>query len=239
MVAALEVAVMPREATDDAKCRDGDPDAFWPPKGGSVDPAVRICASCPVRQQCADWALDHDERFGVWGGLSEQERTRVRRGRADPDRLWAETALRLAEEDAHREHERRQREARRPDVPPPPPPASDGWVGKVAMNVACGLLDLAPDRLLTRERDPDAAWGRQIVCWLLGEAGWTSGRVAGVVERDPSTVRVSQQRVEKRARTSHAAWWDVWSAAGQVDRRCNTRLAGAVEAIVGRAEVAS
>ncbi|MES8969273.1 WhiB family transcriptional regulator, partial [Cutibacterium acnes] len=39
----------------------------------------RICESCEVRQECLEYALANDERFGIWGGLSEMERRRLRK----------------------------------------------------------------------------------------------------------------------------------------------------------------
>jgi WhiB family redox-sensing transcriptional regulator len=59
--------------------RSPDPDAFYPEKGGSTRAAKRVCAGCPVKAPCLQYALDRDERFGVWGGLSERERRRLRR----------------------------------------------------------------------------------------------------------------------------------------------------------------
>lgn len=41
--------------------------------------AKKLCASCPVVEQCLDWALENNERFGIWGGLTERERRRMRR----------------------------------------------------------------------------------------------------------------------------------------------------------------
>lgn len=63
----------------EAKCLDADPEAFFPEKGGSTREAKRICATCPVRNECLDHALANDERFGIWGGLSERERRRAKR----------------------------------------------------------------------------------------------------------------------------------------------------------------
>jgi WhiB family transcriptional regulator, redox-sensing transcriptional regulator len=63
----------------EARCLDADPEAFFPEKGGSTREAKRICAACPVREDCLDHALSNDERFGIWGGLSERERRRVKR----------------------------------------------------------------------------------------------------------------------------------------------------------------
>jgi WhiB family transcriptional regulator, redox-sensing transcriptional regulator len=63
----------------DALCAQTDPEAFFPEKGGSTRDAKRICDSCEVRQQCLDYALENDERFGIWGGLSERERRKLRK----------------------------------------------------------------------------------------------------------------------------------------------------------------
>jgi WhiB family redox-sensing transcriptional regulator len=62
-----------------ALCAQTDPEAFFPEKGGSTREAKRICTSCEVRAECLEYALAHDERFGIWGGLSERERRRLKR----------------------------------------------------------------------------------------------------------------------------------------------------------------
>lgn len=64
---------------DQALCAQTDPEAFFPEKGGSTRDAKRICQSCAVRAQCLEYALENDERFGIWGGLSERERRKLRR----------------------------------------------------------------------------------------------------------------------------------------------------------------
>ena len=63
----------------DALCAQTDPEAFFPEKGGSTRDAKRVCESCPVREECLKYAMDNDERFGIWGGLSERERRRLRK----------------------------------------------------------------------------------------------------------------------------------------------------------------
>ena len=65
---------------ENALCAQTDPEAFFPEKGGSTREAKRICLGCEVRDACLDYALAHDERFGIWGGLSERERRRLKRG---------------------------------------------------------------------------------------------------------------------------------------------------------------
>jgi len=64
---------------DRALCAETDPEAFFPEKGGSTREAKRICSGCEVRAECLEYALAHDERFGIWGGLSERERRRLKR----------------------------------------------------------------------------------------------------------------------------------------------------------------
>src|SRR5712691_10776513 len=62
-----------------ALCAQTDPEAFFPEKGGSTREAKRICTTCEVRAECLEYALEHDERFGIWGGMSERERRRMKR----------------------------------------------------------------------------------------------------------------------------------------------------------------
>ncbi len=64
---------------------------LWLPEGHMIEQLSqepkRICRECPVKQTCLDWALTHEEEYGVWGGLSEKERRAIlygtgsRRGR--------------------------------------------------------------------------------------------------------------------------------------------------------------
>ena len=62
-----------------ALCAQTDPEAFFPEKGGSTREAKRICQGCEVRAECLEYALAHDERFGIWGGLSERERRKLKK----------------------------------------------------------------------------------------------------------------------------------------------------------------
>ncbi|HEX2075869.1 MAG TPA: WhiB family transcriptional regulator [Geodermatophilus sp.] len=68
----------------EALCAETDPEAFFPEKGGSTREAKRVCAGCAVRAECLEYALANDERFGIWGGLSERERRRLRLQRRAP-----------------------------------------------------------------------------------------------------------------------------------------------------------
>ncbi|GHJ41825.1 WhiB family transcriptional regulator [Streptomyces sp. TS71-3] len=62
-----------------ALCAQVGTDFFFPEPGSSVREAKRICELCQMREACLEYALTHDERFGVWGGLSEKERLDLRR----------------------------------------------------------------------------------------------------------------------------------------------------------------
>lgn len=63
---------------DDGLCAQSDPDAFYPEKGAHNTDAKRVCKGCPVVEQCLEYALANDERFGIWGGLSERERRKLK-----------------------------------------------------------------------------------------------------------------------------------------------------------------
>lgn len=60
-----------------AACQFTDPDLFHPEKGGTTIPAKTVCAGCPSREACLIFAYEHNERYGVYGGLSERERRRL------------------------------------------------------------------------------------------------------------------------------------------------------------------
>ena len=62
-----------------ALCAQTDPEAFFPEKGGSTREAKKVCTGCDVRSECLEYALANDERFGIWGGLSERERRKLKR----------------------------------------------------------------------------------------------------------------------------------------------------------------
>ncbi len=62
-----------------ALCAQTDPEAFFPEKGGSTREAKKVCTGCEVKAECLEYALANDERFGIWGGLSERERRKLKR----------------------------------------------------------------------------------------------------------------------------------------------------------------
>jgi WhiB family transcriptional regulator, redox-sensing transcriptional regulator len=68
----------------DAACRDADPELFFPdgdtgPARAHVKTAKLICRGCPVSATCLSWALASGQEAGIWGGLTEDERHRLRR----------------------------------------------------------------------------------------------------------------------------------------------------------------
>jgi len=63
------------------KCREESPSLFFPSDGVGVELARRICAECPVRTPCLEYALRNGIDHGVWGGTSERERRRIARRR--------------------------------------------------------------------------------------------------------------------------------------------------------------
>lgn len=79
-----------------ALCAQTDPEAFFPEKGGSTREAKRICTRCEVKAECLEFALEHDERFGIWGGLSERERRKAKREAREAARIAAAAETRTA-----------------------------------------------------------------------------------------------------------------------------------------------
>lgn len=66
-----------------ANCLGVDPNLFFTARGENAEmvQAKAVCAGCAVRIECLEFALGHREKYGVWGGLSERERRRLRRER--------------------------------------------------------------------------------------------------------------------------------------------------------------
>lgn len=58
-----------------------DPATFFPSDGLGVQAAQRVCAECPVKTPCLEYALANHVDHGVWGGASERERRRILRQR--------------------------------------------------------------------------------------------------------------------------------------------------------------
>jgi WhiB family redox-sensing transcriptional regulator len=64
-----------------ANCMGVDPELFFPERGASTREAKEVCRGCVVREDCLEYAIANGEKFGIWGGMSERERRRVRRAR--------------------------------------------------------------------------------------------------------------------------------------------------------------
>lgn len=71
--------LMPPEWTKQALCAEVDYEIFFPNKGDRTVDAKRICRSCNVKQECLEYSFKNNERFGIWGGLTEFDRKKLRR----------------------------------------------------------------------------------------------------------------------------------------------------------------
>jgi WhiB family redox-sensing transcriptional regulator len=82
-----------QECSKRAACRGEDPAVFFPSVGGNAAKARAICSVCPVRPECLAYALADPESAGVWGGITERERRKLRgrwrRQRANRSGPWA------------------------------------------------------------------------------------------------------------------------------------------------------
>jgi WhiB family redox-sensing transcriptional regulator len=82
MMEAVTEPVVDKSWQDFANCLGVDPDLFFPERGASTREAKEVCRGCVVREDCLEYALANGEKFGIWGGMSERERRRIRRQRA-------------------------------------------------------------------------------------------------------------------------------------------------------------
>jgi len=69
---------------DLAECRDSEPTLFFPvgttgPAIDQIDAAIAICSTCPVQEDCLQYALETNQESGVWGGYAEDDRRRLRK----------------------------------------------------------------------------------------------------------------------------------------------------------------
>ena len=109
-----------------AACRGSDLEVFFPGRGESAEPARQVCAVCPVRQACLDYALSHGITHGVWGGLTERERRPLRSRHAAAARRERDEAIAAAAAAGH---------------------------GKTAIGRAFGLTATSVSRVLSRDAD--------------------------------------------------------------------------------------
>lgn len=73
----------PGEWRFDGACRGMEKSLFYPPTGHRPTQALVICRGCPVRKECAEYALEQNQHWGVWGGLTERQRFDVKRHRRE------------------------------------------------------------------------------------------------------------------------------------------------------------
>jgi WhiB family redox-sensing transcriptional regulator len=63
-----------------AACRGLDPNMFFPTAESDAEMAIRVCAKCVVKSECLEYALVTNEQYGIWGGTTEDERRKLRKG---------------------------------------------------------------------------------------------------------------------------------------------------------------
>jgi WhiB family redox-sensing transcriptional regulator len=73
--------------TEEGNCKGADADIFFPERGASTRKAKSICRACSVQEDCLEFAIENSEKFGIWGGLSERERRRIKRQRIDDNEI--------------------------------------------------------------------------------------------------------------------------------------------------------
>lgn len=84
-IAGIDLGALPRDPSppdtwqDQAACHGLDPDLFFPISEDDAGPALAHCSGCDLRAICLAWALKNGERYGIWGGLTEQQRRRIAR----------------------------------------------------------------------------------------------------------------------------------------------------------------
>lgn len=80
-------------------CQEIDGELWFPELGGEsyeLRMAKKLCGTCPVQRQCATYAIVADEAFGIWGGLTPNQRDDIRKGRTTLDKALARSAARVA-----------------------------------------------------------------------------------------------------------------------------------------------
>jgi WhiB family redox-sensing transcriptional regulator len=79
----IDVRSLPKQVSppdhwqERASCYGLDPEIFFPTTEEEAGLALAYCAMCPVRDVCLAWAVRNGERYGVWGGTTEQQRRRL------------------------------------------------------------------------------------------------------------------------------------------------------------------
>ena len=88
-MAATLTTYDPDNWRQDAACRDLDTAVFFPETDEETGAALAVCATCPVREACLEFALVTRQDDGVWGGMTETDRKRLRRRRQEAARRKA------------------------------------------------------------------------------------------------------------------------------------------------------
>lgn len=70
------------EWQDRALCKETDPESFFPDKGGTTREAKQTCMACEVKADCLQYALENDIRWGIWGGVAERDRRKLKKANA-------------------------------------------------------------------------------------------------------------------------------------------------------------
>jgi WhiB family redox-sensing transcriptional regulator len=176
-------------------CRGKDSSLFFHPEGergaaraAREQSAKEICLNCPVQKQCCEHALRVREPYGVWGGMTEEEREAhyqrqkaLLRARAARERAAVAEKAKLKEK-LLRDHERelaRRAEAERPaaSVAAAPPAASTG--------TGAATADLAPKRMPANPAGP--AHRKPLVAANAGKPAMADKRVVAK-DRTPANV---------------------------------------------------
>jgi WhiB family redox-sensing transcriptional regulator len=80
--------------SDSAACMTQDPEHFFSETSKSIQAAKQLCSTCTVKVDCLDYALENDEQFGIWGGLTRHERNRLQKSDSPLARVASYIGLR-------------------------------------------------------------------------------------------------------------------------------------------------
>lgn len=165
---------------DDAACHGDSLDRWFPPGYGPewVDELREVCAGCPLKLDCAEYALERSVHYGVWGGLTPQERSRIRKGNSTIQKEWSRFVRRQKVqrlEDTRAAH----REAKTADVQ-----VARRIIDECADDAQVlveELLGPSRERRIVAARQTAMARCRAETCLSLADIG-------GLFDRDHSTV---------------------------------------------------
>lgn len=179
----------------DAKCRDGDTDWWFPHTAGSspnrFDDRRRVCLPCPVRDTCLDYAIEHRIDDGIWGGMDEHQRVRIRKDRTTIEIEWERYHARVR----HRAHVRHKRAIDRANAD------TIEWARTIATGVAKSYGLTFAD-LVSRARERDVVSARHKAMWeVASQTTLPLTAIGGLFDRDHSTVSHGIDRHEQVVQT--------------------------------------